>query len=170
MNQPELLLRDIHLPEPVSWWPPAPGWWLLAIVLCSVIVLAEWWRRRALRLRNAPTALAQRELTSLQNAWVQHGDVQQLLRDLSVWLRRTSMSLTTRAQAASLTGQHWQQFLAELAGEELFSDADLQLLTAATYRPAPAASVSPAAHADGDRLLTMCQRWLEAGSRRVKRK
>jgi hypothetical protein len=30
-------LRDIQVPEPISWWPPAPGWWLLALV--SIIAL-----------------------------------------------------------------------------------------------------------------------------------
>ena len=24
-------LRDIQLPEPISWWPLAPGWWVLII-------------------------------------------------------------------------------------------------------------------------------------------
>ena len=29
----QLPLRDIHLPEAVSWWPPAYGWWLLVVLL-----------------------------------------------------------------------------------------------------------------------------------------
>ena len=34
-------LRDIHLPEPILWWPLAPGWWLLiimAVVLAARLV------------------------------------------------------------------------------------------------------------------------------------
>ena len=36
---PELQLRDIHLPPEPSWWPPAPGWWLLAAILVAAIVV-----------------------------------------------------------------------------------------------------------------------------------
>lgn len=39
MNNPTLeQLRDIHLPEAVHWWPPAPGWWILALLLLTLIV------------------------------------------------------------------------------------------------------------------------------------
>jgi hypothetical protein len=52
-NQPDPLaaLRDIHLPEAVSFWPLAPGWWIalgimvgLAVAILALIVL----RRRSL--------------------------------------------------------------------------------------------------------------------------
>ena len=35
---PQLQLRDIHLPPEPSWWPPAPGWWLLALLLVIYLV------------------------------------------------------------------------------------------------------------------------------------
>jgi hypothetical protein len=38
MDSEELLaqLADIHLPEAVSFWPPAPGWWILALILLGI--------------------------------------------------------------------------------------------------------------------------------------
>jgi hypothetical protein len=41
MDSEELLaqLADIHLPEPVSFWPPAPGWWILALLL---LIMTAW--------------------------------------------------------------------------------------------------------------------------------
>ena len=46
-------LKDIHLPEPIGFWPPAPGWWLLFFLLCLAIyfggkaLYAAWRKRRA---------------------------------------------------------------------------------------------------------------------------
>ena len=41
MNTPDPLaqLRDIHLPEPVSWWPPALGWWLVAMTVMTLLIV-----------------------------------------------------------------------------------------------------------------------------------
>lgn len=48
MNNPALeQLRDIHLPQAVHWWPPAPGWWIVAaLVLALTIWLVRYLQRR----------------------------------------------------------------------------------------------------------------------------
>ncbi|PCJ36311.1 MAG: hypothetical protein COA75_07800 [Cellvibrionales bacterium] len=40
-------LRDIHLPEAVPWWPPAPGWWIVAALLLALTI----WLSRYLQAR-----------------------------------------------------------------------------------------------------------------------
>ena len=47
-------LVDITVPEPISWWPLAPGWWVVtAIVLLAIVaalvVMVRRWRRNAYR-------------------------------------------------------------------------------------------------------------------------
>jgi hypothetical protein len=54
-------LRDIQLPEAVSWWPPAWGWWLLVIAVFVVVALVAWHYRKlrhGLRVRRAAVAAA----------------------------------------------------------------------------------------------------------------
>ena len=48
MNNPALeQLRDIHLPQAVHWWPPAPGWWIVAAVVLALMI----WLSRYLQAR-----------------------------------------------------------------------------------------------------------------------
>lgn len=39
-------------PEPISWWPPAPGWWLLGLAL--LLGLAALWRFRHRLVKRKP--------------------------------------------------------------------------------------------------------------------
>lgn len=162
MNNDELLLRDIHLPDPVSWWPPAIGWWILLGSILCLIAVGTWWRRRRTAMRNAPTTIARDELDKLQAAWSQHGDDQRLVKEVSTWLRRAGMSLSSRHQAAGITGEQWRRILDEIAGEAVFDAAEGRLITQAPYQAVPADN--PAL--DGQHLLDLCDRWLNAASRR----
>ena len=33
MDEKALPLRDLHLPEPIGWWPLAPGWWVILWII-----------------------------------------------------------------------------------------------------------------------------------------
>ena len=137
MNSPgdQLPLRDIHLPEPVSWWPPAPGWWLLLILLVGAVLLVRWWLKRQPALK--PHKLALQELRAIESAYAEHGDPQRLIQALSILLRRTVISCLPRQQAASLTGHAWLDQLNRLVDEPLFDDSLGRQLLEAPYSNKP---------------------------------
>jgi len=61
-------LRDIHLPAPVSWWPPAPGWWILSILVLATLVFCLIWlikRYRSNHYRREALAILMQLETSL---------------------------------------------------------------------------------------------------------
>ena len=71
------------------------------------------------------------------------------------------MSLTTRAQAASLTGDAWGQFLDDVAGESVFGQEHDAWWVEAPYRMSASAAI---AVADAERMLGTCDRWLKAAA------
>lgn len=153
----QLPLRDIHLPDAVSWWPLAPGWWLL-MLLVVLVALGIFWL--AHYHRNPPLRkLAQRELKHIRQQYQQHQDAQRALRDCSVFLRRVCMSLTSREQSASLTGDAWLKQLNTVSQQPLPEDIQ-QLLQHGPYQ----STVS----VNADELLQHCQQWLNK-TRRVAR-
>lgn len=118
-------LKDIHLPESISWWPPAVGWWvllLLVIVIVATLTIVlvnrhkiRKYRREALvelesinqqNLENGPTCealsqLIRRTIRASENAPQVHTDT---LKDmLTPYLTETQIDwiIQGKYQAAS---------------------------------------------------------------------
>jgi hypothetical protein len=130
-----LPLRDIHLPDPVSWWPPAPGWWIVAALLmvgAGLAAIVAWRRRTRVQRR----ALAM--LDGLQRRYRGDGDAAALARGLSTLLRRLALECAPRREVAGLTGNRWLEWLDRGLPGEPFSRGIGRLLTDAPYRPSPA--------------------------------
>lgn len=104
-------LRDIHLPETVSWWPLAPGWWitlgLLLLAAITVYFLKYMKERRQLEKQSLD------EFSRIVDQYKSNGDATALLADISQLLRRVSITRFTETDVASLTGDAWLTFLDE---------------------------------------------------------
>lgn len=120
---PLLGLRDIHLPEAISFWPLAPGWWLLLAALVALAALSVWQiRRRRASVRRAALV----ELDALQAGYQREGDAIALAQRLSSLLRRVALVRFDRKAVAPLHGQAWGRFL-ESAGRKTRFPSELAI-------------------------------------------
>ncbi len=154
-----LLLHDIHLPKNIDWWPPAPGWWMVGaamLVLLAVAVIVYRYRQRRIVQR-----VAQQELRKIKQAYTQGRDAHELIRQLSIYLRRVCLTNYPRYEVAGLTGRDWLAFLDQgLASSKTttrFSDTTGQALLSGPYQRA--------ANIDAEALLALCEHWTAALAR-----
>jgi len=153
----ELQLRDIHLPDPVSWWPPAPGWWILLILIFVAIYFIP---RLIKKLKQVPlNKQAISELKQIENNYQTHQDKTRLVQELSILLRRSCMSYVSRKEIASLTGSEWIKQLNTLTKNNYFSDEVSETLLNAPYQKDHAYNA--------ETLLTSCHNWVNALPRKV---
>ncbi len=103
---PQLLeqLRDVHLPEPVSWWPLAPGYWIvLALVVVALGMLAYWLRRQPKRNTQHLKQAALHEMAQLYSTWQADHNTAQYLRGLNGTLKRLLLAQNVTS-VAKLSG------------------------------------------------------------------
>jgi len=148
-------LRDIHLPQMISWWPPAPGWWLLLMLAC-LLLAGGWYLWRRWRPTDRKPALkailteALREFDHVNSA-LQSGE-SAAMPALSVLMRRVAVQLDSGA--AGLTGEAWLQWLDSRWQQQDFTDGAGRTLVESPYRAVSAA--------DALALSSVCRDWLEA--------
>lgn len=148
-----LPLRDIHLPEAVSWWPPAPGWWLLLVLTAMIVAVVFLFIRIRQRRQLKRTVLA--ELNSIRQQYNDNHDRIEIARALSALMRRASISFYPRHDSASLTGEQWLQHLDNTAQRKDFKNGSGRILATAPYLP-----VNSQVNVDFDDLLSLCEHWL----------
>lgn len=156
MNPQPLPLRDIHLPEPIGFWPPAVGWWLSALGIGILLISMIWLIRRL----NRKTALksARRLLAELKQD--PSLDPAEKICRLSVLLRRTAISLAPRTQCAGLTGQAWLDYLDLALRDKDFGSAIGRQLIETPYH-----NKTLPQETEVLALFELCERWLKAQSR-----
>ncbi len=155
----KLPLNDIHMPEPVSWWPPAIGWWLVPVVLVVLYLayrlVAGMTRRFVRKRRLRRQALA--ELAAIEEAFDASGDAAATMERVSVLLRRVAMTVSAERRLAGRAGQGWVEWLRR-SGPRGLDGAALDALAAAPYRRAPAVEVRPVLHTARDWITHALER------------
>lgn len=97
-------LKDIHLPDAVSWWPLAPGYYLL-LALCIGVSLWAWF---ALQKRHKQHAAKKAALVLLSQLTP---DSIQIAVEVNSLLKRAAMSYVSREKIASLDGNAWYEWI-----------------------------------------------------------
>lgn len=133
-QQLESQLRDIVLPEPISWWPPAIGWWVLvgiSLLVCLMLI------RRHLRARaaNRYRRLALDALDQALFDFNQHRHIATYVHTANAVLKRTLQTAPQKPHPAVLTksGSAWIYQLDTLAPNVL-SEHTKQMLAQGQYQ------------------------------------
>ncbi len=138
-------LNDIIVPEPVSFWPLAPGWSVLGLVILALLIpwfIRAWRRYQGDSYRRE----ASREAETISCL----DDPQVKLTRLLDLLKRTALTAYPREQVAGLSGEAWWKFLytkslatkmaAGHSRDVDFSPAFIRQLNDVLYNPAAAFS------------------------------
>jgi len=107
-------LRDIHLPEPGGFWPPAPGWWLMLVIIIALGVLVFLLIRRKIR-RNRWLGTARRELDRLERAARPDSE---WFGALNALLKQSARIRYPERLPESLSGEPWVRFLLETSPKD----------------------------------------------------
>lgn len=129
---PLAALRNIHLPDPVSSFPAAPGWWILAILMLVCVYFSIRWLVRYWR-NNRYRRVGIKQLNAIFKQFEFDADPKQYLASFSALLKRLALTIYPRELVASLTAEEWVAFLDKSAGSKAFSMGAGQVLMYSTY-------------------------------------
>lgn len=143
-NLPEL--RDIHVPDGVSMFPPAYGWWVILGIAVAGIILVELFviiRRKSKKLY----ALRLLKNININNNILSAVQMSEILRRICVYKYK---------EAITLFGQDWISFLNEHAKQKI-SGKTAQLLLDAPYMALETQTYN---QEDVNNLRDFCEKWI----------
>lgn len=148
---PELPLRDIHLPDPISWWPLAIGWWLLLGLGILLTFAVYFFIKRFFQPTLKKHAL--RALDSIEHTYRSTQDGIECVIALSALLRRIVLSQQHLTPPAGIIGRPWLELLDKSLKTPEFSQGVGQILLTGPYQP-------EIDNEDLKQLLKLCRKWV----------
>ena len=150
-------LKELALPEPISYVPQTAGWYVLLVVLAiSLAVLLRRWRRQYLANRYRREALYHLDvITSQLDDAAQRPAA---LVALPALVKRTAISFTPREDVAQLSGDAWLGFLDSTYRGTAFTTGPGRLLPVLAYRPSAALASVPDRQVS--ELVELLRQWI----------
>lgn len=149
-------LRDIHMPAPIGWWPPAMGWIILGVLLILLLLgMAGFLIHYIMNSRAKRHAL--RLLETYRDAYLKQQNAQLTSARISELLKRVALVYYPRKKTASLAGEQWIAFLNETSKQLDFNSVSV-LLIEIPYRSSAECDVLP--------LFDLAQQWIKQRSGR----
>ncbi len=140
-------------PEPVSFWPPQPGWYVVIALLLFLMgfiayKLVQKKRRNAYRKR----ALEEHEKLSVLTYHPK------LIPQLNTLLKITALQAGfPRAKIAGLTGREWIDFLEQTAMDNQFTSSQSRLLSLGSYASMEQVKVDSG---EWNQILFLTEHWI----------
>jgi len=153
-------LRDIHLPEAVTFWPPAPGWWLLLVLI--VIGLGFIYRQAIIAIiQRRKLANVLEELDQAYQHYQEQGAFENrrnqagldFLASINILLNRVAIVMFPQAPSEKLSGAQWLDFLDSFDAGSEFSQGAGRVLADGIYQRR--------FEADTDALYALVKSWIE---------
>ena len=159
-------LRDIHLPDPISWWPIAPGWWLVIVSLFLIIAVIFILRKIYLGKQLKRDIIS--ELENIKQQFHKTQNKSQLAKSLSILLRRASITYYPENNIAGLTGNNWLNYL-DITNSNASSDRVFQSDTGEVLLSAPYLPDNSIQDYDAQALIQLCESWLRSSHKKALR-
>ncbi len=148
-------LRDIHLPEAVSAWPPGPAYYaLIALIIVCLLLFIKYKQRQRY---TAPRRQALLELEQIKSAYLQTPDTKETASKITALLKRVALVYHPRVDVASLHGQDWLHFL-EATSQHIDFQAVQKSLIDTPFNPHATEDLTP--------LLNAASGWIKQRRKR----
>jgi len=125
MQDPTLVLRDIHPGTAPAWWPPASGWWGLVAVFVTFVLAYLWWKRHKRIRRRRVEDLFDEAVAANEPPVLQVAAMSELLR---------RCARLRDPQADRLQGEAWLALLDGVDMPKAFTQGSGRLLLDGGFR------------------------------------
>lgn len=124
-------LRDIHLPEPVSFWPLAVGWWALLVIIPVLYFVIRFivYRMRMPKYKK----LAIQELAQIQSTYLNSKKAHETTGEIALLIRKALVAKLGNQAVAGLVTEEWLDYLDKLSQTDCFTNGTGRLIVSAPY-------------------------------------
>ncbi|MDX2345253.1 MAG: DUF4381 domain-containing protein [Legionella sp.] len=148
-------LRDIHLPEAVSAWPPGPGYYaLIALFIICILIYMKYKKHQQY---TAPKRQALTELTRIEANYKKNLHAKSTAAAINILLKQVALVYHPRIDVASLHGQAWLKFLQKTSCNINFEATQASLLET-PFNPDSTEDLNP--------LFSATQNWIKQRRKR----